>query len=153
MSADTQTRVVFLVTTPISESIDRCLYELLQGIDGNRIRTQKIDWDDTSSPVSSIPTINPHLSFTGHFALGVMDRNDWDDPTLTNLQRFHKASFWEHRGSIPAGSHGRGNPGRMRKSAKSRRFSSTVGQRSLMISLLANVCLMFPPYRELLTSR
>jgi len=41
---------------------------------------------------------NP-LSSTRHLALSAMDKEDWDDPNLTNLQRLSKADFWEHRGS------------------------------------------------------
>lgn len=89
---------MFLVTTPVSESLDWVLHKIDSATRGNTCPTQEVDWHDTSSPISSIPTIKSHLSFTRHLTLGVMDQKDWDDPSLTNMQRFSKAYFWEHRG-------------------------------------------------------
>lgn len=97
MSTDQRTRVLFLVTTPLSKSLDWVLCQIDSATRVGTGPTEEVDWHDTSSPVS-IPTIKPDLSFTKHLALGVMDREDWDDPSLTNLQRLSRAYFWEHRG-------------------------------------------------------
>ena len=90
---------MFLVTTPVSESLDWVLYKIDSATRESPPPTQEVDWDDTSDPITSISTIKPTLSFTRHLALGAMDKEDWDDTSLTNLQRFSKAYFWEHRGS------------------------------------------------------
>jgi hypothetical protein len=144
MSTDTQRRVLFLVTTPVSESLDWVLYKIDSATRESPLPTQEVDWDDTSDPITSIPTIKPTLSFTRHLALGAMDKEDWDDTSLTNLQRFSKAYFWEHRGS--SNEPRQGNGWGRKKSAVSRRSSSLDGQRNLTRPSPKNVRLQ-PVYR------
>ncbi|KAK1749833.1 hypothetical protein QBC47DRAFT_395403 [Echria macrotheca] len=104
MSTDTQPRrVLFLVTTPIWEKLDWVLHKIdseLPKATANPAGQPATVWHDkTSSPSASIPTIEPHASFTKHFALGAMDEDDWEDSDLTVVQKLGKAYFWQHLGS------------------------------------------------------
>jgi len=90
-----ENRVLFLVATPLSDSLDWVLCKLNTATSSTG---QQVNWDSTSEPDSSIPRITDYLSFDKHYAVGVMDRKDWGDSKLTLLEKFTRAHFWEHRG-------------------------------------------------------
>jgi hypothetical protein len=95
MSDNTQTRVLFLVATLLSDSLDwLCKLQTT-----TRSTAPPVDWHSASDSCFSFPRITAHLCFARHYAVGVMDRNKWDDPHLPHLERFEKARFWEHLGS------------------------------------------------------
>jgi len=94
---DGHSRVLFLVATPLSASLDSILCLSQPGV---RSGADRIDWNNVSGSLSQnlLPEITHHLCAARHYALGVMNRAVWEDMGLSHLDKFRKAKFWEHRG-------------------------------------------------------
>jgi len=89
-----ETRVVLLVATPLGNSLNWSLRQLGADIES---RARPIDW--TSKTISSLPEIQHNMCFARHMAVAVLDIAVWTDPTITLLDKFRKARYWEHLGS------------------------------------------------------
>lgn len=85
-------RVVLLVTTPIGRS-----FELIARVTGFRApQNTSVDW--SSHENSALPHLASRLRFTTHYALCVIDSKIWESTSVSLLERFRGARFWEHPG-------------------------------------------------------
>ncbi|KAJ0416342.1 hypothetical protein BJY00DRAFT_316993 [Aspergillus carlsbadensis] len=85
-------RVVLLVTAPISHSFR----QIVRVIGHEPPASAPVDWDSHDN--NALPTLESRLKFTTHYALCVIDTERWEDPSLTLLDKFMRAKFWDHPG-------------------------------------------------------
>jgi hypothetical protein len=87
-------RVVLLITTPVGES-----FQSIAQVTGYRAQQDTpIDW--TSHENSALPDLASRLRFTTHYALCVIDRELWESTSVSLLQKFRGARFWDHPGDF-----------------------------------------------------
>ncbi|EUC41752.1 hypothetical protein COCMIDRAFT_105357 [Bipolaris oryzae ATCC 44560] len=55
-----------------------------------------VDWSSFKN--SALPNLESRLKFTTHYALCVIDCDHWDNPSLSLLDKFRGAKFWDHPG-------------------------------------------------------
>src|SRR2546423_5955923 len=85
VSCPAETRIVFLVTTPIGASFESIVRAL-----GNKPPLNvPIDW--TAYDDKALPRITSHVRFATHYALCLIDRKIWLDNSLTLLDKFKGA--------------------------------------------------------------
>ncbi|KAF5602439.1 uncharacterized protein FSUBG_7746 [Fusarium subglutinans] len=58
----------------------------------------EIDW--SSHENSALPDLASRFRFTTHYALCVMDRELWESTSVSLLQKFRGARFWDHPGDF-----------------------------------------------------
>ncbi|QYT05318.1 hypothetical protein H0G86_012214 [Trichoderma simmonsii] len=85
-------RVVLLVTAPVGLS-----FELIFRWTGFQApQSPPIDW--SSHENSALPDLASRLKFTTHYALCVIDCNIWESTSVSLLEKFKEARFWDHPG-------------------------------------------------------
>lgn len=85
-------RVVLLVTTPMGLS-----FELIARYTGFQApQSPPIDW--SSHENSALPNLASRLKFTTHYALCVIDCKIWESTSVSLLEKFREARFWDHPG-------------------------------------------------------
>jgi hypothetical protein len=84
---------LFFVATTLTRKLDWVLHKMGPA---TRPTTPPVDWGSRS--YHSFPSIQTHLSFAKHYALGAVSRKEWENEGLTNLERLKRARFWEHSG-------------------------------------------------------
>ncbi|KAL6819045.1 hypothetical protein V8C40DRAFT_252331 [Trichoderma camerunense] len=85
-------RVVLLVTTPMGLS-----FELIARYTGFQApQSPPVDW--SSHENSALPNLASRLKFTTHYALCVIDCKIWESTSVSLLEKFREARFWDHPG-------------------------------------------------------
>ncbi|KAH6722783.1 hypothetical protein BKA61DRAFT_585261 [Leptodontidium sp. MPI-SDFR-AT-0119] len=85
-------RVVLLVTTPVGES-----FQSIARATGFRpLQSPRVNW--SSHENSALPDLASRLKFTTHYALCVIDREIWEKTSVSLLEKFRRARFWDHPG-------------------------------------------------------
>lgn len=132
-------RHILLVATPLEENLDWALHKLGAGI---KSTAEPIDWNLTT--IDSLPEIRRHRCFARHMVVAVLDKDVWTNPALTLLEKFRRASYWEHQGSYssPTKKAKSGKPGDCRewneeaiRSIDTIQFLGEIGQSDEVISI------------------
>ncbi|KAK2125196.1 hypothetical protein NOF04DRAFT_1280789 [Fusarium oxysporum II5] len=85
-------RVVLLITTPVGES-----FQSIAQVTGYQApESTPVDW--SSHENSALPDLASRLRFTTHYALCVIDWQLWEGKSVSLLQKFREARFWDHPG-------------------------------------------------------
>lgn len=80
------------MTTPVGES-----FQSIARVTGFRApRRTVVDW--SSHENSTLPDLASRLQFTIHYALCVIDREIWERTSVSLLDKFTTARFWDHPG-------------------------------------------------------
>jgi len=92
VSCSAETRIVFLVTTPMGKSFE----SIVRALGVTPPLGVPIDW--TTCDDKALPRITSRVRFATHYALCLIDRKTWLDSSLTLLDKFKTAKFWDHPG-------------------------------------------------------
>lgn len=85
---------MLLITTPVGES-----FQSIAHATGYRAQqSTEIDW--SSHENSALPDLASRLRFTTHYALCIIDREIWESTSVSLLQKFRGALFWDHPGDF-----------------------------------------------------
>ncbi|ORY06248.1 hypothetical protein BCR34DRAFT_35871 [Clohesyomyces aquaticus] len=85
-------RVVLLITTPVGQSFQ----SIARAIGRQPPPSPHVDWSSFEN--SALPDLKSRLKFTTHYALCVIDCDLWDGNSLSLLDKFRSARFWDHPG-------------------------------------------------------
>ncbi|UPK97553.1 hypothetical protein LCI18_008488 [Fusarium solani-melongenae] len=85
-------RVVLLITTPVGESFQ----SIAQATGFQAPRSTPVDW--LSHENSALPDLASRLKFTTHYALCVIGCEIWESTSVSLLEKFRRARFWDHPG-------------------------------------------------------
>ncbi|OCK84847.1 hypothetical protein K432DRAFT_422257 [Lepidopterella palustris CBS 459.81] len=91
-SKEIKTQIVFLVTTPMGKSFE----SIVQALGNKPPLSVPIDW--MSHDNRALPQITSRVRFATHYALCLISREIWLDDSLTLLDKFKEAKFWDHPG-------------------------------------------------------
>jgi hypothetical protein len=111
---------VLLITTPVGKSFQ----SIVRAIGREPLPSPHVDWSSFEN--CTLPDLKSRMKFTTHYALCVIDCDDWDDNDLSLLDKFRGARFWDHPGDKT-----------MSASSQSSRSNSSMGPADL------NACMIW----------